>query len=73
MVPISELVQTGKSRVRTGHKCAEGESVTACSGLCLSLCLILQETFVLWIKLLVYTGFIKMTKKGIDTCGNSEI
>lgn len=30
MVSTSELVPTGKSRVRTGHRCAEGENVTAC-------------------------------------------
>lgn len=30
MVSTSELVPTGKSRTRTGHWCAEGESVTAC-------------------------------------------
>lgn len=67
MVSISELGLRGKSRVRTGHECAEGESVTACSGLCLSLCLALQETFVLWVKQLLHMWFLKMTKKGIDT------
>lgn len=48
-------------------------SETACSGLCHSLCLTLQETFVLWVNQLLHIWFLKMTKKGIDTWGNPEI